>query len=617
MRRTIFREVQTSHGHSRSGVLKIAGREYQTPILFPVACLMTGTTARGGGLWKYILHADQNHGLLQKNTPILSQVLHFLDFGLSANALQQWQEVGILHRYNTEPVLNLQTHSPLFLDSGGFKLLWNDTIDLRKYNLDVHHDEGWRTILELQRAFGGDIVASLDYPIPPNLAQNEAQERMQRSLANAVAAVQYLSQTPTYQPVFFAAVHGQNREDIRQYVQTLFSTLQNEGLGRYPIGLAIGSLVPLRSSKNYPLIVDLVRGVQEGIPENRRNRIPIHTFGVTGNLIPLLSYLGVDSFDSSTYIKEASNLKYRVPNGGQTQPILEMEKLPCHCQICRNINLQELQNSLMSPIRNRPLENGFYKSKFYGDIALHNLNIDFDILFDTKEAIKADYLISFLMRHLHRHPSLHDAVSYLAQEDEVLNSRLTTRTIPVRGAIPQRTISLQYTPNSFNILSNGYCPPEDKNILLIIPCSSEKPYTDSRTHKFITTKIIQTFNGQSHRIHKVTLSGLYGPVPEEYEMAREVLGYDYHLDESNQSQMNLLITRMKEYIERHQDHYDVCIAYATSSSYRRVLERVAREQANMAVIPETLRNRKLTEFFRAIHVDELLEKIRENINVTE
>lgn len=59
----------------------------RTPFLFPVALLMTGTTARGGATWKYILQAQdektQEHTLLRRNSPILSQVLHFLDYKIS------------------------------------------------------------------------------------------------------------------------------------------------------------------------------------------------------------------------------------------------------------------------------------------------------------------------------------------------------------------------------------------------------------------------------------------------------------------------------------------------------------------------------------------------------
>ena len=46
-----------------------------TPILYPVISFMTGSTPRGGGLWKYLLR-----DLMKHDVPMLSQVLHFLDF---------------------------------------------------------------------------------------------------------------------------------------------------------------------------------------------------------------------------------------------------------------------------------------------------------------------------------------------------------------------------------------------------------------------------------------------------------------------------------------------------------------------------------------------------------
>ncbi len=55
--------------------------EISTPALFPVASLITGTTPRGGGIWKWVLHAHP-HGLLRQQRPIMTQALHFLDFSI-------------------------------------------------------------------------------------------------------------------------------------------------------------------------------------------------------------------------------------------------------------------------------------------------------------------------------------------------------------------------------------------------------------------------------------------------------------------------------------------------------------------------------------------------------
>src|SRR5205807_7425693 len=63
----------------RIGFLSLGDEVFTTPLLFPVTCLITGTTPRGGGIWKYILQAHP-FGLMRRNNPIITQALHFLDF---------------------------------------------------------------------------------------------------------------------------------------------------------------------------------------------------------------------------------------------------------------------------------------------------------------------------------------------------------------------------------------------------------------------------------------------------------------------------------------------------------------------------------------------------------
>ncbi len=53
----------------------------------------------------------------------------------------------------------------LFLDSGGFKLLYKTGLDLEEFG--IYKDTEAEDILNLQLGFEGDIVASLDYPFLP------------------------------------------------------------------------------------------------------------------------------------------------------------------------------------------------------------------------------------------------------------------------------------------------------------------------------------------------------------------------------------------------------------------------------------------------------------------
>jgi tRNA-guanine family transglycosylase len=501
----------------------------------------------------------------------------------------------------------------VFLYKQPLKLLWNKSINLSAYGLSVEDGKGWQTILELQEDLGGDIVATLDYPLPPGLARVEAEERMQKSINNAVNAALYLREKSDYQPFLYVAAHGQDRASMGSYVKRVFQGFGRQDLKDYPFGLAVGSLVPLRGGHKYSAIVNLLLGLQDSIPEEQRNKIPIHVFGVTGNIVPILAYLGVDSFDSSTYIQETRSLSYIDPETGRFLPILEMEKLTCDCPVCERAKLEDIQNALTSEIRGLAVHNGHFKSKYYGDIALHNLEIDFRIVERTRDAIKADELQDYLIQHTEKFSQLRPVLSAIAQEDESLRDRLSRTIVSTpqkrKSNLNERIVSLKYTPDDFDILKNGYQPSQDKQVLLIIPCSGGKPYSQSRSHRLIAERLEQGLGEKTKLIQKVTLSGLYGLVPEEYEQEEAILGYDFRLETFNKEQIALVTDRLLAYLERHGSHYDACIGYATSSAYRTVLEQAVKKVSCLQLLPVKPKTRRLTEFFRRENVAELIEQV--------
>lgn len=603
-------QATQSQRSGRIGQWQVAQTTITSPILFPVVCFITGSTARGGGLWKYILQADVENSILRRNLPVMSQVLHFLDFkGISPYLLQSWLNQGIRAKYNTEISPSLTYSAPIFLDSGGFQLLWNNTLDLSRFGFpsEIHPE----TILDLQHRFDGDIIATLDYPLPPGLASDEVDERILKSQNNALDALTFLHQrTAQQRPFLHIAVHGRDGQEAGRYVKDLFVRIMAAGLETYPFGLAVGSLVPLRGSGKYDTIIDIVSNVKRSIPEQFQDRIPLHVFGITGNLIPLLVALGVDSFDSSNYVQKARNLRYIDPASYDVKQIMEMDEIHCTCRICRTLRLPEVKAGLASRIRNRPLENGLFKSKYYGDIALHNLEVDFAIITKVHQALSASALPQLLVEHVRRYPALAPAAAQLAKHVPTFNSLYHTKSVPSVGPAQQlhlwHPISLKHIPEDFDINHNGYSPPRGKNILLIIPCSGGKPYSISRSHRLIHERLTKHFQDLTLRIHKVTLSGLYGPVPEEFENEPMILSYDFRLDSVNVKQIDLVAQRLIVYLQKHAGSYDLMLGYATSKAYRTAMLMAAKAIPAFTVLPATLRAQTLPEFFRATNIEALL-----------
>ena len=597
-----------------------------TPILYPVVSFMTGSTPRGGGLWKYLLR-----DLMKHDVPMLSQVLHFLDFPLEGKHLSKWRQKTMREWYRE---VNGVYNAPLFLDSGGFKLLYKTGLDLKKFGIEKETEAD--DIFALQEDFGGEIIASLDYPLPPGLERSEAEKRMNLSIENACRVAKLLT-SKAQPPFLYVCCHGQSQSDIESYVKQVFDRL----LGVLPsFGLAIGSLVPLRGKQD-AAVLERICGAQKAIPESERHHTPIHAFGVSGELTPILTYMGVDSFDSTSYIQAARGLSYADPLTRTKRKLMELDELTCTCRICREVSLDEMQRTLMEEVSYKRTSTGKYKSECYAAIALHNFEMEAGLLSRMKDAIEADEALEELVRHASTGRRIRNAVGWLTENDKEFANRMAKTVVDSSSSEKSRmvksnpyqlelfpafstketdsalqkeqpTISLNYTPDSFSIPAD-YEPPQDKKILLVIPCAGKKPYSLSRTHTIINTKLQNAFGNNQRAIHKITLSGLYGPVPEEFESEEPVVRYDFQLSPRNTAQIQLGADRFKAYLDKHSDHYTLVVGYATSQAYRKVFEYLQEDRSDFILLPIKPKQKRLSEFFRHVHLDELIEVLSTQI----
>jgi tRNA-guanine family transglycosylase len=72
----------------------------------------------------------------------------------------------------------------------------------------------------------------------------------------------------------------------------------------------------------------------------------LHVYGLGGIVYqPLLLYLGVDSFDSTAFIRSAGNRNYLIPGfgGEELHNIEEIKRLPCSCPVCSSRTYDEIR----------------------------------------------------------------------------------------------------------------------------------------------------------------------------------------------------------------------------------------------------------------------------------
>ena len=203
----------------------------------------------------------------------------------------------------------------IFADSGGF--------DFQSGEVDT---TPVRT-LETQLQIGADILGTVDRPVSRENRDKENQRRIVESTEYALE----VSDRHKGEELLFASVHGLDSATVRSNIRYL------ERSGDFD-GYALGSLVPIRT--DYKKVTKLI------ISARRATDKHLHVYGLGGLVYqPLLLYLGVDSFDSSAFIRSAGNRNYLVPGfGGQElKHVTELSYLPCSCPVCRDTPFSKLR----------------------------------------------------------------------------------------------------------------------------------------------------------------------------------------------------------------------------------------------------------------------------------
>ncbi|WP_254523995.1 tRNA-guanine transglycosylase [Natrinema caseinilyticum] len=651
-------------GYGRLGELDIPHGPVETPALFPVINLIGGTTKESGGVWRRMRDNLISRDHLQG---IMFQAMSFTDYGVSPENLNEFWRTETFH----ERFENLD--SPIFIDSGGFKLMNSNTFGKAPTEGGAENDWGLYTnpasILGLQLDFGSDIIATLDYPIPPKLNEEEKFKRMERSIESAVDCLRIIEEPSLLtdgqsdnerarrhlerrkaegdEPGVFIALHGHDYETINWYVGNFLEQVDDAGLEHAFEGFAIGSLVPLRSSID--ILVDIVQGAKDAIPASRSDEVGLHVFGVGGKQVSLLALLGVDSFDCSSHMQTAQYRKYLLPDKWDNIELDDLKahlgdggEFPCemrNCTLCGPDSAVESYEEMMQILnsdmsydeRERRKENDEYiKSDYYGHLARHNFEVYNEELSRVREQIRQgtllDYVIKFARRDdeikkglkqaqlrnqgLQRDIEKREAYDLVAGIDITSDqSKLSKFGAGVDETTENRTISLQHSPNDFDVLARDYEPPADRKVLLVVPCSQQKPYSESRTHSVLGDKL----GDRRDDIHKVTVSGMYGPVPEECESEQPVLEYEYVLAKEDHAQIELVTDRLVEYLERYGDQFDHVVGYVTSKTYRQVIEDAFEQYGRGSVFPRDPKAMQLTEFFRSSNIRELVEYLNTQV----
>lgn len=211
---------------------------------------------------------------------------------------------------------------PIMIDSGGFASLFKNAKVLSKNGLgiiELQTAEGKEFInplevLEFQERVA-DIAFTLDFPIPPGMEIRQAKRRQKLTINNAIWALENRRRRDL---PLYACVQAWDETSAKNCAQ-VYNDLPFEGI-------AIGGLVP--RARDHKLILRIVEIVREKIGAR-----PLHVFGLGNpNLVEDLFQRGVDSVDSSSYVKYASQGKLWCNPKFQAKSLSPTDRL--HIALC-------------------------------------------------------------------------------------------------------------------------------------------------------------------------------------------------------------------------------------------------------------------------------------------
>jgi len=222
------------------------------------------------------------------------------------------------------------------------------------------------------------------------------------------------------------------------------------------------------------------------------------------NSFALLTYLGVDLFDSTSAIIAARNNILLFPDGKYHKD--ELKELPCNCPICNKIKIEPSEMS-------------------YQQILDHNYHIMNNEIKNVRNMINNNSLRDLVEKRVTSSPNL---MEILRKTDSNHYNFLEKKT-PVTSntkiyATSQESLKRPEIRRFQERVITRYKKPNSAKILLLLPCSARKPYSFSKSHKFFIEQLRRTHN--PHVVHEMIITSPMGLVPRELELVYPASSYD-------------------------------------------------------------------------------------------
>ncbi|MEM1982686.1 MAG: tRNA guanosine(15) transglycosylase TgtA [Sulfolobales archaeon] len=308
---------------------------------------------------------------------------------LITNAYIIMKNLGVEVR-NIHDYLNFE--GVVMTDSGAYQLLrYGD----EKVKLDPTE------IVRFQESIGSDIAVIADVPTRDNATYEEALYSVEETLRRAALSAELIKDSNT---LWVLPIQGGTYLDLVRKC-----AITGKDFEEFSI-YAIGSPVLLMEKYEYAKVFKMILTTKKIVPIDK----PVHLFGAGHPMIiSFATALGIDMFDSASYILYARDGRYMTERG--TYLLKDLDYLPCECPICSKYDVK----SLIDMDEEERVRN----------IALHNLYVIKKEIKNVKVAIREGRLWELLEERARGHPSLRYLLKLFTHKEfvdwfEILDPRI-------------------------------------------------------------------------------------------------------------------------------------------------------------------------------------------------
>ena len=278
----------------------------------------------------------------------------------------------------------LKFEGPIMTDSGAYQILQYGEIDITN-----------REIVEFERDIGSDIAVILDIPTSDDATYEQARKSVEETLRRAREVIDIIRSSPN--TIWVLPIQGGVYLDLVRYSATQAARLIEYGM------YAIGSPVKVMEHYKFQILMDMIFEAKSQLPLDK----PVHLFGAGHPMIlPFAVALGIDTFDSASYIIYARDERYMTDSG--TMRLDDLLTLPCECPICSKYEPKDLLE--MPKIQRVKL------------LATHNLYVIMREIKRIKVAISEGRLWELLEIRAKSHPLLYRALHNFKKYVDYLES---------------------------------------------------------------------------------------------------------------------------------------------------------------------------------------------------